>query len=91
MRRKPCKRGTGGLRKVNAVSLLILQVTLLVFIAGGVIAIATVYVVRRRKVSYRHKIDPTLGTLGQMGVVPPTPLPEWAHWDDDSEEGSAAR
>jgi hypothetical protein len=61
--------------------LLILQVALLVFIAGGVLTIATVYMVRRRKVSYRHKIDPTLGTLGQMGMVAPTPLPEWAHWE----------
>jgi len=74
---------------------LILQVALLVFIAGGVIAIATVYVVRRRKVSYRHKIDPTLGTLGQMGLVPPTPLPEWAHWGEseqsDDPESPASR
>jgi len=62
-----------------------------VFIAGGVIAIVAVYVVRRRKVSYRHKIEPNLGALGQMGVVAPTPLPEWAHWDDDSDEGSASR
>lgn len=91
MRRKWHKRGACGLRKVSAVLLLILQVALLVFIAGGVIAIAAVYVVRRRKVSYRHKIDPTLGTLGQMGVVPPTPLPEWAHLDDDSDDGSASR
>lgn len=67
--------------------LLILQVALLVFIAAGVLAIATVYVVRRRKVSYRDKIDPTLGTLGEMGIVPPTPLPEWAYWDDSQRDG----
>ena len=70
----------------------ILQVALLVFIAGGLLTVATVYVVRRRKVNYRHKIDPTLGTLGQMGMVPPTPLPEWAHWEsDDPDERPASR
>ena len=71
--------------------LLILQIALLVFIAGGVLAIVTVYVVRRRKVNYRHKIDPTLGTLGQMGVVAPTPLPEWAHWDESQQDGPDRR
>ena len=75
MRRQTMHGPQGGLRRVNAVVLQILQVALLVFIAGGVIAIAAVYMVRRRKVSYRHTIDPTLGTLGQMVVVPPTPLP----------------
>lgn len=91
MRRKRRQGTPRSLRKLHAVLLLILQVALLVFIAGGVMAIAAVYVVRRRKVSYRHKIDPTLGTLGQMGVVAPTPLPEWAHWDDDSGEGPVSR
>jgi hypothetical protein len=73
------------------VLLLILQVALLVFIAVGVLTIATVYMVRRRKVSYRHKIDPTLGTLGQMGVVAPTPLPEWAHWEESQHDGAGDR
>ena len=71
--------------------LLILQVALLVFLAGSVLAVAIVYVVRRRKVSYRHRIDPTLGPLGQMGVVPRTPLPEWASWDDDPDGRPASR
>ena len=83
---------SGSLRNVDAMLLVILQVALLVFIAGGLLAVATVYVVRRRKVNYRHKIDPTLGTWGQLGVVAPTPLPEWAHWEsEDPDERSASR
>jgi hypothetical protein len=65
--------------------MLILQVALLGFIACGVVAIVTVYVVRSRKVSYRQEIDPYLGSLSQMGVVPPTPLPEWAYWTESEQ------
>lgn len=86
-----CKSTPGSLRNVEGMLLLILQVALIVFIAGSVLAVATVYVVRRRKVSYRHKIDPTIGPLGQMGVVAPTPLPEWASWDEDPDERPASR
>jgi hypothetical protein len=56
-----------------------------------VIAVVTVYLVRRRKVSYRHKIDPALGTLGQMGMVPPTPLPEWASWEENPDGRPVSR
>lgn len=82
MRPKQSNRGAGELFIEDAVVLLIFQAALVAFIAGGVLAIATVYVIRRRTVSYRHKIDPTLGSLGQMGMVPPTPLPEWVHWEE---------
>ena len=57
--------------------LLILKVALLVFVACGVVAIVSVYVIRGRKMHYRQEVDPYLGSLSQMGVVPPTPLPEW--------------
>ncbi|BBZ19850.1 hypothetical protein MGAD_41850 [Mycolicibacterium gadium] len=87
MRLQTVQRRAGRSAYSERVLLLILQVAVLVFIAAGVLAIATVYVVRRRKVSYRHKIDPTLGTLGEMGMVPPTPLPEWAHWDESQHGG----
>ncbi|MGZ5390356.1 MAG: hypothetical protein ACXWD3_00480 [Mycobacterium sp.] len=60
--------------------MLILQAALLTFISFGVVAIVAVYVVRSRKVNYRQETDPYLGSLSQMGVVPPTPLPEWAYW-----------
>lgn len=66
--------------------LLILKVALLVIIAGGVVAIVATYVRRSRAVRFRQEPDPTLGPLGQMGVVAPTPLPEWAHWTDTDEQ-----
>jgi hypothetical protein len=65
--------------------MLILQAVLLTFILSGVVAIVTVYVVRSRKMSYRQEIDPYLGSLSQMGAVPPTPLPEWAYWTESEQ------
>ena len=65
--------------------LLILKVALLVFVACGVVAIVSVYVIRGRKMHYRQEVNPYLGSLSQMGVVPPTPLPEWAYWTESEQ------
>lgn len=69
--------------------MLILQAALLTFILSGVVAIVTVYVVRSRKVSYRQEMDPFLGSLSQMGAVPPTPLPEWAYWTESDQSNDS--
>ena len=65
--------------------LLILKVALLAFIACGAVAIVTVYMIRGRKMHYRQEVDPYLGSLSQMGAVPPTPLPEWAYWTESEQ------
>ena len=65
--------------------LLILKVALLVFVACGAVAIVSVYVIRGRKMHYRQEVDPYLGSLSQVGVVPPTPLPEWAYWTESEQ------
>jgi hypothetical protein len=62
--------------------LLILQVALLVFLGCGVITIVTVFVIRGRRMDYRQEPDPYVGSLGPITAVPPTPLPEWAHWTE---------
>ncbi len=54
----------------------ILKAALLAFIAIGAAVIVVTYIRRSRNVRFRQEPDPYLGTLGQMGVVPPTPLPE---------------
>ena len=66
--------------------LVILKVTLVVFLAGGVAAIVVTYIRRSRTVRFRQEPDRYLGTLGQMGVVPPTPLSDWACWTDAEQE-----
>lgn len=70
--------------------LLILKIALIAFIVCGTAAIATVYVVRRRKTHYRDRPDVSLQRPYMRGV-PPTPLPEWVHWDElDSEDPDEA-
>lgn len=61
---------------------LVLKVALVVFLVVGTAAIVVTYIRRSRTARFRQEPNPTLGSLSQMGVVPPTPLPEWVHWTD---------
>ncbi len=63
---------------------------LLSFIAIGVtiLVIASMRGVRKVK-TQRLRSNPDLGPSTTWAVVPPTPLPEWAHWDDEDAEGDA--
>ncbi len=71
--------------------LLILKVALLVFIVCGAAAIVTVYIIRRRKTHFREPLDTGVSLRPWFGGVPPTPLPEWVHWDElDSEDPDEA-
>lgn len=63
--------------------LTVLKVSLVVFIGVAVIVFIAVYVRKSKTTNFRTEADPNLGSLSQMGVVPPTPLPEWAYWEDD--------
>ncbi|OBH86585.1 hypothetical protein A5681_15295 [Mycobacterium scrofulaceum] len=70
--------------------LLVLKVALVAFIVGGT-AVLTVRAVRR---SRANRADPRRkGPRTQPGyeasahgAMPSTPLPEWAHWDDEDEK-----
>ncbi|WBP92862.1 hypothetical protein O6072_23935 [Mycolicibacterium neoaurum] len=62
--------------------LTVLKVSLVVFIGVAVIVFIATYVRKSRITNFRTEADPNLGSLSQMGVVPPTPLPEWAYWED---------
>lgn len=65
--------------------LVLLKVALVAFIAIGGPVIVVTYIGRSRTVRRRHEPNPNLGSLGQMGVIPPTPLPDWADWTDADE------
>ncbi|QVI28058.1 hypothetical protein MN2019_01275 [Mycolicibacterium neoaurum] len=62
--------------------LTVLKVSLVVFIGVAVLVFIATYVRKSKTTSFRTEADPNLGSLSQMGVVPPTPLPEWAYWED---------
>jgi hypothetical protein len=65
--------------------LTIFKCALVAFIAVGVAILLIAYVRRSPKVRFRAEPDPNLGSLSTIGV-PPTPLPEWAHWADVDED-----
>ena len=74
-----------------AVLLLVLKVALLAFVAGGVVAL----VIRGVRRSRANRLDPRWNwRSGQPGyeasvhgAMPQTPLPEWAYWDDNRNDG----
>lgn len=74
-----------------AVLLLILKVVLIAVIVGGTAAL----VVRARRRSRANRLDPRWQARGSQpgyeasarGAMPNTPLPEWAYWDGDGDEG----
>lgn len=80
-----------------AVLLLVLKVALLAPIVGGTVAL----IARGIRRSRANRTDPQwkayTGQPGYeasaRGAMPNTPLPEWAHWDDDGDgnHGAAGR
>lgn len=71
--------------------LLIAKTALIAFLVIGVVTVIVAYRrgLKRVKTQRRHP-DPNLGPTSVRGVVAPTPLPEWAYWDDaDDQDGSA--
>ncbi|OBH89942.1 hypothetical protein [Mycobacterium sp. E2989] len=78
-----------------AVLLLVLKVVLIAFIVGGTAAL----VVRAVRRSRANRLDPRWKPRGPQpgyeasahGAMPHTPLPEWAHWDEEGEEDGTPR
>lgn len=76
-----------------AVLLLVLKLALLVFIAGGIVAL----IVRAVRRSRANRLDPRWTPRGPQpgyeasarGAMPNTPLPEWVHWDEDGDADGA--
>lgn len=72
---------------------LVLKVGLLMFLTGGTAAL----IVRGVRRSRANRVDPSWKEYrGQPGyeasihgVMPRTPLPEWAYWNDDEDEQNA--
>ncbi|MBP2450954.1 hypothetical protein JOF57_000839 [Mycolicibacterium lutetiense] len=64
--------------------LTVLKSALVAFIVIGIAVLAITYVRRSPKVKIRQEPD---GSLQTRWVIPPTPLPEWAYWTDDDDEG----
>jgi hypothetical protein len=65
--------------------LVVLKVAMIAFTSVGVAAIVVTNIRHSRTARFRQEPDPSLGPLGQMGAVPPTPLPEWACWPETDE------
>ncbi|CAN5718765.1 hypothetical protein BH10ACT9_BH10ACT9_43820 [soil metagenome] len=64
---------------------------LLTFIVIGVTILVVASVRGARKVkTQRRRSNPDLGPSTTWAVVPPTPLPEWAHWDNEEADGGDA-
>ncbi len=63
---------------------LIAKVALVAFLVIGVAILVVAYRrgLRRAK-GQRTQPDPNLGPGSVRGVMPPTPLPEWAYSDED--------
>ncbi|BBZ76896.1 hypothetical protein MANY_22330 [Mycolicibacterium anyangense] len=63
--------------------LVVLKVALVAFLAIGVGILIFAYARRAREIkSQRIGPDPDMGPSTTWGIVPPTPLPEWAYWDE---------
>lgn len=73
--------------------LLVAKVALIAFIVAG----TTILITRAVRRSRANRLDPRWKAYGAQpgyeasvhGAMPNTPLPEWAYWDDESDEGSA--
>ncbi|WP_055404561.1 MULTISPECIES: hypothetical protein [unclassified Mycobacterium] len=78
-----------------AVLVLVLKVVLIALIVGGTVAL----VVRAVRRSRTNRSDPRWKPHGPQpgyeasarGVMPNTPLPEWADWDEEGEEDGRVR
>ncbi|WP_445166975.1 hypothetical protein ACTXG7_24625 [Mycolicibacterium sp. Dal123E01] len=64
--------------------LTIAKVALIAFLVIGVVTFIVGYRrgLKRAKGQRQQQADPNLGPSTLRGV-PPTPLPEWAYWDED--------
>jgi hypothetical protein len=73
---------------------LVLKIALLTFVVGGVATL----IARGVRRWYANRSDPRWqeypGVPGYeasaRGVMPNTPLPEWAYWDDDDDASGGA-
>ncbi|WP_375488847.1 hypothetical protein [uncultured Mycobacterium sp.] len=75
---------------MTLVLLAVLKVALIAFILGGVVALIVRGVRRSRanRLDSRwtdHRFQPGY-EASVFGIVPKTPLPEWAYWDDDGDD-----
>lgn len=72
-----------------SVGVIILKVAVIAFIVTGIV----VLIVRGVRTSRANRSDPNWKGRGQPGheasihgAMPNTPLPDWAHWDDQDDE-----
>ncbi len=63
---------------------LVAKATLIAFLVIGTAVLVITYIRRRRRVTpWRSRYaDPYLRSI--YGGAPPTPLPEWAYWDEET-------
>lgn len=61
----------------------IVKIALVAFLVIGVGILVITYARRVREIkSQRIGPDLDMGPSTTWGIVPPTPLPEWAYWDE---------
>ncbi len=64
--------------------LTVAKIALLGFLVGGVTVFLVGYIRGARRVQgQRDEPDLNMGPSTTWGVVAPTPLPDWAYWDDN--------
>ncbi|MCV7177403.1 hypothetical protein [Mycolicibacterium sphagni] len=67
--------------------MVIFKIALVAFLVIGVMTIVVAYIRGLRRVKSQRRLpDPNLGPTSVRGVVAPTPLPEWAYWDENDED-----
>ncbi|OYN77082.1 hypothetical protein [Mycolicibacterium sphagni] len=67
--------------------MVIFKIALVAFLVIGVMTIVVAYIRGLRRVKSQRRLpDPNLGPTSVRGVVAPTPLPEWAYWDENEED-----
>lgn len=67
--------------------MVIFKIALVAFLVIGIMTIVVAYIRGLRRVKSQRRLpDPNLGPTSVRGVVAPTPLPEWAYWDENDED-----
>ncbi|WP_431237440.1 hypothetical protein ACQ86B_22220 [Mycolicibacterium aichiense] len=71
---------------------MIAKAALIGFLVIGVLTLILAYRrgLKRVKAQRQHP-DPNLGPTSVAGIVAPTPLPEWAYWDEADDPGDPHR
>jgi hypothetical protein len=67
--------------------MVIFKLAVVAFLVIGIMTIVVAYIRGLRRVKSQRRLpDPNLGPTSVRGVVAPTPLPEWAYWDENDED-----